>query len=195
MIIIINSKSTNHISNYTFLCKYFKLLKQLRKKYFKTVWDNVSNILTLVLWSVCVWKSLRCVWLFLTPWAISPPGSSVHGILQARILKWDLPDPGIKPRSPALQAESLSFESLYYINVNFLKVKFSSHFLFLMLIQCLVSLSQKWDFQWLLSGFNSALELNQEAYVKTIKKTSFGRTQITKTSLTDFSLILLVLKN
>ena len=44
----------------------------------------------------------------------SPPGSSVHGILQARILEWvailsprDLPDPGIKPRSPALQADSL----------------------------------------------------------------------------------------
>ena len=38
----------------------------------------------------------------------SPPGSSVHGILQARILGWvavpspgDLPDPGIKPTSPA----------------------------------------------------------------------------------------------
>ena len=36
----------------------------------------------------------------------SPPGSSVHGILQARILEWvafpspgDLPDPGIEPRS------------------------------------------------------------------------------------------------
>ena len=35
----------------------------------------------------------------------SPPGSSVHGILQARILEWvacphpDLPDPGIKPAS------------------------------------------------------------------------------------------------
>jgi len=34
----------------------------------------------------------------------SPPGSSVHGILQARILEWvvclpagDLPNPGIKP--------------------------------------------------------------------------------------------------
>ena len=34
----------------------------------------------------------------------SPPGSSVHGILQARILEWaavlssgDLPDPGIEP--------------------------------------------------------------------------------------------------
>ena len=44
----------------------------------------------------------------------SPPGSSVHGILQARILEWvampsskDLPDPGIKPASPTLQADAL----------------------------------------------------------------------------------------
>ena len=38
----------------------------------------------------------------------SPPGSPVHGILQARVLEWvaissfrDLPPPGIKPASPA----------------------------------------------------------------------------------------------
>ena len=38
----------------------------------------------------------------------SLPGSSVHGILQAKVLKWvaisfsgDFPDPGIKPTSPA----------------------------------------------------------------------------------------------
>ena len=44
----------------------------------------------------------------------SPPGSSVHGISQARILEWvaisspgDLPNPGIEPGSPALQAESV----------------------------------------------------------------------------------------
>ena len=43
--------------------------------------------------------------------------SSIHGILQARILEWeaipspgDIPDPGIKPRSLALQADSLSSE-------------------------------------------------------------------------------------
>ena len=43
----------------------------------------------------------------------SHPGSSFHGILQVRILECvpfpstgDLPDPGIKPRSPALQADS-----------------------------------------------------------------------------------------
>ena len=44
-------------------------------------------------------------------------GSSVHGILQARILEWvaipsfrGLPDPRIEPRSPALQADSLLSE-------------------------------------------------------------------------------------
>ena len=45
------------------------------------------------------------------------PGSSVRGSLQARILKWiamplpwDLPDPGLETRSPALRADSLLFE-------------------------------------------------------------------------------------
>ena len=47
----------------------------------------------------------------------SPPGSSVHGIVQERALEWvavclpgDLPDPGIEPRSHALQADSLQSE-------------------------------------------------------------------------------------
>ena len=47
----------------------------------------------------------------------SPPGSSVHGILQARKLEWvaipisgDLPNPGIEPRSPTLQEDSLPAE-------------------------------------------------------------------------------------
>ena len=47
------------------------------------------------------------------PTDCSPPGSSVDGILQARILEWvamlssrGLPDPGIEPRSPVLQADS-----------------------------------------------------------------------------------------
>ena len=44
-------------------------------------------------------------------------GSSVHGILQARTLEWvvipfsrELPNPGKKPGSPALQADSLPSE-------------------------------------------------------------------------------------
>ena len=48
----------------------------------------------------------------------SPPGSSVHGILQARILEWvvflspgNLPDPGNKFESIVLQADSLPSES------------------------------------------------------------------------------------
>ena len=43
------------------------------------------------------------------------PGSSAHGILQVRVLEWvamlsppgNLPDPGVQPKSPALQADSL----------------------------------------------------------------------------------------
>ena len=55
----------------------------------------------------------------------SPPGSSVHGILQARLLEWvaisfsrDLPNPGIEPTSlefPALADElftSATWEAL-----------------------------------------------------------------------------------
>ena len=52
-----------------------------------------------------------------SPMDCNPPGSSVHGILQARIREWlpclppeDLPYPGIKPVSPALQADSLPSE-------------------------------------------------------------------------------------
>jgi hypothetical protein len=47
----------------------------------------------------------------------SPPGSSVHGVLQSGILKWvfisslrDLPYPWIEPGSPALWADSLPSE-------------------------------------------------------------------------------------
>ena len=48
------------------------------------------------------------------PMDCSPPGSSVHGIFQARVLEWgaipssrDLPHPGIKPGSSTLQVGSL----------------------------------------------------------------------------------------
>ena len=57
-----------------------------------------------------------CLTLF-NPMDCSLPGSSIHGIFQARILVWvaisfprDLPDPGIKPWSPALQTEGLPSE-------------------------------------------------------------------------------------
>ena len=68
---------------------------------------------------VCVLraKTFQSCLTLCSPKNCSPPGSSVQGILQARILEWvafpppgDLPDPGIKPASPlapALQADSL----------------------------------------------------------------------------------------
>ena len=47
----------------------------------------------------------------------NPMDNTAHGILQARILEWvafpfsrDFPNRGIKPRSPALQADSLPAE-------------------------------------------------------------------------------------
>ena len=59
--------------------------------------------------SVPKWKSLHCVWLFVTPWAIQSMDFS-------RAEYWsgepfpspgDLPNPGIEPRSLALQEDSL----------------------------------------------------------------------------------------
>ena len=47
------------------------------------------------------------------PMDCSPPGSSVHGNLQSRVVEWvaipfsrDLPNAGTEPRSPALRADS-----------------------------------------------------------------------------------------
>ena len=61
---------------------------------------------------VCVLSHFSHVRLCTALWTIAPPGSSVHGILQSRILEWvaipspgALPDLGIEPLSlmyPAL---------------------------------------------------------------------------------------------
>ena len=58
---------------------------------------------------VCVCKCLYVrLSLFATPIDCSPPGPSVHGILQARTLEWvaiSSPRGSFQPRSPALQAD------------------------------------------------------------------------------------------
>ena len=46
----------------------------------------------------------------MAPWTVALPDSSVHGILQQFPSPQDLPTPGIKPRSPELQADSLLSE-------------------------------------------------------------------------------------
>ena len=71
---------------------------------------NFFHLLIMIMWFFFFsqlmwwskWKSLGHVWLY-----------TVHGILQARKLEWpfpspgDLHNPGIKPRSPTLEADSL----------------------------------------------------------------------------------------
>ena len=64
-------------------------------------------------------KLLGRVRLFVTPWTVARQAPLSMGILQAR--NWsglpyptpgDLPDPGIEPTSPVLQADSLSLSRL-----------------------------------------------------------------------------------
>ena len=69
---------------------------------------------------LCVQAQPRSPVQLCDPLDCSPSGSSVHGVLQARILEWvaipfsrDIPDSGIKvayPVSPALQTDSLPAE-------------------------------------------------------------------------------------
>ena len=61
--------------------------------------------------------SLSIVWFFANPRTVACQVPLSLGILQARILEWvampfprDLPKPGIEPRSPALQVDSLPNE-------------------------------------------------------------------------------------
>ena len=71
----------------------------------------MTNTCSMVCYCCLVPKSCLTLW---DPVDCSPPASSVHGISQARILKrvafpspGNLPDPGMEPASPALQADSL----------------------------------------------------------------------------------------
>ena len=71
-----------------------------------------TNVLHAACVCVCVLVIQSCLTLC-DPMDCSPPDSSVHGILQARILEWvaipfqrNPPDQEIKLGSPALQADS-----------------------------------------------------------------------------------------
>ena len=100
---------------------------------FLTCIDKPFFFLLFLMWK---WKSLSRVLTLCDPMYWGLPGSSVHGILLARILEWiavpsprDLPKPGIEPRSSALQADSLLSEppgKLY----KYIFVDLSSHFVY-----------------------------------------------------------------
>ena len=83
----------------------FENLDKMDKVLGKHKWPKLT-----VLFVVC--QLLSCFLLFATLMDHSPSGSSVHGILQARILEWVAISSfrRIEPRSPALQADSLPSE-------------------------------------------------------------------------------------
>ena len=74
-----------------------------------TKWKASLNCSLLFLQGHCVHaKSLQSCPTLYNPMDCSLPGSSVRGILQARMSSsGDVPDPGIEPVSPILQADSL----------------------------------------------------------------------------------------
>ena len=92
------------------------------------IFDKVNNSTNFKL-LVKVKVTQSCLTLC-NPMNFSLPGSSVHGILQARTLEWvpfpegrDFPNSGIKPRSPALQ-DSLTSEPLIQEIVISVKIRF-----------------------------------------------------------------------
>ena len=75
--------------------------------------QGVSNSLlfSVTLLRACVLSSVQLC----NPMDCGPPGSTVHGLFQARILEWAacpspgaLPDPGIQPTPPALAGRFLT---------------------------------------------------------------------------------------
>ena len=84
---------------------------------------------------VVVWL-LTHVQLFCDPMDYSPPGFSVHGILQVRILEWlaisspgNLPDFGIEPESPSLAGGFLTVCGPCQMSIPFLPSRSCHEFL------------------------------------------------------------------
>ena len=91
-------------------CLYLILCNNLQGK---RIWKGIYIYMS-------EWKSLSYVQLFATPWTIAHPFPFSMGFSRQEYWSgWlflspgDLPDPGITPGSPELQANSLPSESLY----------------------------------------------------------------------------------
>ena len=124
----------------------------------------------------------------------SPPGSSVHGIPQARILEWvalsfsrDLPNPGIEPMSPAspgLQEDSLPSESPGKpINVKYIVLKCFFKASSLVLTSYITVSKIKY--------LHSRTEVNKTPKIKVIKEVQLLNELILQTTYsTSFSTVL-----
>ena len=89
------------------------------KKYAMTEWQilPIDKCLLYLIWGSAVFGCALCLVTQLCPTLCNSMDCTVYGIIQARTLEWvvvpslgDLPDPGIEPRSPALQVDSLPTE-------------------------------------------------------------------------------------
>ena len=112
-------------------------LKQTETQIYYTCPIRISGLLNCYNTEESVWRishglSLSSFMSFHDPMDCSPPGSSVHGISQARIMEWVafskrfFPNPGIKPPSPvspAVKVDSLLLSHLvaYLILILFWK--------------------------------------------------------------------------
>ena len=114
-----------------YVCEMMTVKQFWKPKNKNIVWVKSESL------SVCPYSdSLWCPWTLcdssgpLVQLFATLPGSSVHGILQARILEWvaisfagDLPNQGIEPKSPTLKADSLLSEppgkSIFSIFITF----------------------------------------------------------------------------
>ena len=105
------SDTTEQLTFLMYRDLYYTLLREVIKylKHSKMFEQGFNHFLDLQFSSVTQLCPTLC-----DPMDCSPPGSSVHRILQARILKWvaisfsrDSSNPGIEPGAPALLADSL----------------------------------------------------------------------------------------
>ena len=81
-------------------------------------WDQSTDSASAFLWSLCCAASLSRVWLFATPRTVAHQAPLSMGILQEEYWSGQpcpspggLPHPGIEPKFPALQEDSLASES------------------------------------------------------------------------------------
>ena len=103
-------------------CKFY--LNELENKI-----NCVIHVKLIALMWVSEWKSLSRVWLFATQWTVACQAPLSMGF--SRQEYWsglpfpspgDLPDPGIEPWSPALQADSLPTELSRKLISEFIKI-------------------------------------------------------------------------
>ena len=116
----LNLTSPNMRSRYCVICFYLFLNKPTVDNFIVIEYSfifDVWQLYSFLLWSEVTWSRLSCVPVFVTPRTIACQAPPSMGF--SRQEYWsglpfpspgDLPNPGIEPRSPALQADSLPSE-------------------------------------------------------------------------------------